>query len=345
MDILQITMKCFGLVSNMLSFTVVIQKSLRKLPTSRLMLGLAVADTLTLVHQLTQIEVSTHNISASVHHTHEDKDENESVHRLRCWFVQTFQLSSHLLIVYICSGRLVAISCLTKAKQINSLKVTNIIIGLIYVISAIFAALWTNLIDTDAEHCVSLNNHHFAPLSVYVPVPLVLIINTISIIKLLKIKGSSHVQIQDNYGHATIMLVAVSMQFTICTMPIFVHSIMVHLHEEEATWADKFGNVLITCNYSFNFFIYVLVGRKFRQELVRMFCKRNTVDPNLLQVPATHISINNRGSKYCRGVSNKRKGEEPSTLQQQAAIPDRSTKIFSLTPSWPTDEEQETANR
>ncbi|XP_014784041.2 thyrotropin-releasing hormone receptor [Octopus bimaculoides] len=95
----------------------------------------------------------------------------------------------------------------------------------------------------------------------------------------------------DSNRKLTLMLLTLSFMLLLTTLPLAVSLILAHFWNfsmsRDLAWAAKYqltktiAELMMYLNHSMNFILYCTMGRKFRQQVVRMFCNKNNMTKGL----------------------------------------------------------------
>ena len=135
-----------GLVGNMLSIIVMSHRAMRTMPISHVLLALAVMDSGCLLSQILHSGLmpwANHGVHIS-----------EVLIICGCWFGRSVHLASNLLVMQVGFERFVAIACMEKASNINSLFNIRVSIGCIVGFSIFFNAIWAGFLEAKGSDCV-----------------------------------------------------------------------------------------------------------------------------------------------------------------------------------------------
>lgn len=93
--------------------------------------------------------------------------------------------------------------------------------------------------------------------------------------------GGANKQKESKENNITVMLVVVVVVFIVCQMPALVYNVAFSIMGEqditkhlEFNYLGLIRNTMGHLNSAINFFIYCLLGKKFRQEFMLIFCKK-----------------------------------------------------------------------
>ena len=257
-----------GLVTNSLSIVVMMHEDSRKMPVSRLLIILAITDTISLFSEVNKlndiVQFFGGQLSMVACHT-------------AFWFKRLSGLMSHWLVVAVSIDRFIAVFLYLKASSISTVRNVNIVICSL---AAVFTVYVTIGIATDGrEKCLMLPTERtalimarvFGVLNLILPMPILIIINTVTAIKLFRQPPG-----QLKHRNLTIMLLVTTAVFILLTLPIYL-TFVTSLGDYPL--ARPIANWFLAVNYSSNFFIYVMVGKRFRRNMKAMFRRSTATHP------------------------------------------------------------------
>ena len=187
------------------------------------------------------------------------------------------------MLVFIGLERFIAVVFYMKAKKINTVRNANIVIVCTVVIYACFLILYTYLKEVKNGICLppgassSLANtvvsHTYGVVSLILPHVLLLIFNISIAVKFRQqsLVGTTH------HGNRTVVLMATMILFLALTTPIYILN-AVRLRTVVSAEVVKVMSLLTACNYSMNFFIYLIIWKSFRKTLFKLLgIRQNSV--------------------------------------------------------------------
>ena len=263
------TVGVIGIFANIFTIIVMVQKKIRKMAVSRLLIVLAVSDSICLFFNsslLNGVEIITTLNGCRVYF----------------WFRFTFAVVSHWLIVIIAGERLVAVCFFRQANQINTIRNGNIAMGGVFSAAGVFVLVevlqWSGVngacIFENINGASGKMARIYGLVYIFLPVPLLITMNTVTAVALC-CKGG---KMKKEHRNLTIMLLLITALFILLVLPgclAFSKIVVASKQVKEVT------QLILTFNYAVNFFIYVMVGSRFRENIVEMFRKSNALSPEL----------------------------------------------------------------
>ena len=258
-----------GSLANVFTIIVMLQKQSREMAVSRLIVVLAVSDSVNLWCASFNPEHILFN--------------GIKIHtfigcRIYFWFCLTFALLSHLVIMIISGERFVAVCFYAFASQINTIRNTNTaIIGVFCAAGSLVFMLQWNITSGDCILSNIINASRMTTIIyglVYLllPLPLLVIMNSATAFMLFFTKTG-----QMKYRNLTIMLLVTTVLYILLILP---NSVANHQQFSTSKVLKEIAQLLVTINYAANFFIYVMVGKQFRRTVRGIFCRNGTIGPN-----------------------------------------------------------------
>ena len=204
------TVGVIGVLANIFTVIVMIQKKIRKMAVSRLLLVLAVSDSVCLLSNsslFNGIEIVTTLNGCRVYF----------------WFRFTCGLLSHWLIIIIASERLVAVCFFQQAIQINTIRNANIAMGCVFPAAEVFVLVevlqWSGVngacIFENINRASGMMARIYGLVYIFLPVPLLITMNTITAVALC-CKGG---RMKREHRNLTIMLLLITALFILLVLP------------------------------------------------------------------------------------------------------------------------------
>ena len=260
------TVALIGFLANVFTIIVMVKKESRKISVSRLLVVLAVSDSMCLLCDSFRVEHITFNgieIPTLIGC------------RIYFWFHLTFALMSHWIIIIISADRLVAVCFYAQASRISTIRNANIAIGVLFCLSGTLVFFLQYNITPGACILTELMKgigHLFLiypTLYTALPVPLLIIINSVTVFMLCFKKAG-----QIKHRNLTSMLLATTALFIILVLPGFVAATR---RNHTSKVFQEVAQLMLTVNYGANFLIYVMFGKRFRKNMFAMFRRDTTV--------------------------------------------------------------------
>ena len=262
-----------GLLANLLTIVVMTTKDLRKVSISRLLLALAVCDSVCLCCN----GVNAENIASLMPRY---IIINWSGCKAFFWFRLTFSVMSHWLVLVISVERLIAVCLPLKARHINTNMKAYISLAAIMCIAGCYVTVWINQWHGISGACVFANIQGssrmlyiiYGMVYVIIPIPLLLATNTVIVVTLCR-KPLGQIK----HRNLTLMLLSTTAFFIVLVSPT---AIVFSPRYSASPSAKAITQFLTNVNYAGNFFVYVLVGKRFRKNMRALFRKKvNAVAP------------------------------------------------------------------
>ncbi|CAH1781136.1 unnamed protein product [Owenia fusiformis] len=294
-----------GVVFNILNFVVLTCTNMRKTSASLYLAVLAICDNINLLMTLTNHWlIQLFNI--------EYRKTNDALCRISLFLAYFLAHLSAWLLVAVTAERVVTVMfpmrardwCTLKTATINILILTAVIFVLnmhIFFVSGSGIIMWNG--ELWPVSCYSYNDDkHFNwkqniwpwidfAFAAFIPFTLILICNIIIISVVTKAhqRRRANMNVQDERDDATrsmtIMLIAVSLTFVILTLPITIYYILdaqitgdnpyeSHQHVADMRLFRSLATQLFFINCGINFLLYCITGKRYRTELVKLFCCR-----------------------------------------------------------------------
>ncbi len=206
------------------------------------------------------------------------------------WFLYyVFKHASVWVLVCMTGERCAAIMIPLKAKTFSNIKVAKIVSSVIVSVWVVLESQWFfTATKIEGNGAVCCNYFKYADFyEVFdnmfysiLPCVLIFVLNIVIISKLvlarLKYANSDQVStLSKNAVSTSIMLLSVSITFTVLTIPWAVIDILLYIFEYNVSKAVYvLGMVLFYTNHSCNAIMYALLGKKFRQEVIKFLCRR-----------------------------------------------------------------------
>ncbi|CAH1799714.1 unnamed protein product [Owenia fusiformis] len=311
----------FGLTGNVLSFLVMQFTSMNKTSSSIYLAALAIFDTGVLI-----VGLGRH--WARVMFAYRIRQTHEWACKVHVFFTYLFIDLSAWMLICVTIERVILVYLPLRAKSICTKTKTKIVICLVTLfLVGLNCHLMFTLGQRDfiwngkevSNNCVYLEGFDelhlkywpwiHASVASFVPFTVLLVSNTLIVLHLVKaatrrknqmnVTGSKQ---DDATRSMTIMLVMISLLFLCFTSPIVILDVVIPPEFKQFPMlADKARQKLIEpivhlCMYSnsaFNFVMYCLSGKKFRDSLRELFCGKKTtykVPPNSGQTNQTNVS-------------------------------------------------------
>ena len=295
---------CIGTVGNVLSFCVLMRRSMRVTSTYNYLAVLALVDTLVLYVGLLRkwlAHLDVYDITA-----HSDWS-----CKLINMIVYTLTVSSVWLLIAVTVDRYIATVHGIHAQTMCTRRRAARVITAILIFFTLFHShfLWTMELTkstyTDSFHCRSAANFVFFVEKVwpwidgflycFAPFAIILILNTMIIVQVIRSRRHRRnitrtfmtgeatplatPRYAENSFRVTVMLLLISFTFLFCTLPMAVVMIVrAFLSYENITLqqiasyrlASTISELLLYTNHSINFYLYLLSGHRFRQEMCSM---------------------------------------------------------------------------
>ena len=265
------TIVIIGFLANVFTIIVMTQKESRKMSVARLLVVLSVSDSVCLwcnsfnSEHITfiGIDIVTTFIGCKIYF----------------WFRFTFALVSHLLIVVISGERLVAVCFYLRASRINTIRNAHITAAGVFCISGGFTAAfilqWSGVngacIFDNIEGAKRSMTVLYSMLYILVPVPVLIIMNSITSFKLCSKQVG-----QIKHRNLTLMLLITTALFILFVLP---GCLAFNRRIGASPQMKELSQLFLTINYAANFFIYVIIGKRFRRNMCLMFRRNIAVSP------------------------------------------------------------------
>ena len=291
-----------GTVGNVLSFCVLMRKTMIGTSTYNYLASIAVLDTLVLCADCL--------INWLGNATAADKIADQSIWgcKLIHFVVYTVSVSSAWLLIAVTVDRYIAtvhgIHAMTMCTQRRAVKVITCIVACVTILHLHFT--WTmGLRESEKGYtCRSAVKYeylvdHIWPwidglMYCFAPFTIIATLNTLIIVQVAKSRRNRHRvseyrcngasspsrSISTNSYHVTFMLLVVSFTFLVCTLPTAVFAIyrdvfVAHYGGNLQQLANMVlfrtvSKLLLYVNHSINFYLYLLSGQRFRQEMCAM---------------------------------------------------------------------------
>ena len=303
-----VAISCIGIVCNVISLAVLCRLRMRVMPCAFLLISLSVVDEVASVLNL----LNTVNVFFLKH-----------AFNSNAWCTLSFVLTtssefaSVWILVAMTTERFIAVNFPLKMALWHTRRTMAMLVVLIVVMAFLQATptILTVRLQTTKVCGYSPENHEFwgiwnwvvSALIAYLPIILLTALN-FGLFKALKkaavnksalsISTSSHVNIASHTKQVTRMCLAVSIVFIFCLLPIacerpikhFMYdprnpiNVAVFVFLEYLTWC------LLALNHSINFFIYCFAGKRFRDELCIMCCRKTLPVNNKIRTMVTKLS-------------------------------------------------------
>jgi hypothetical protein len=207
-------------------------------------------------------------------------------------FARVFALTSHWIIVLIAAERFICVWMYYKAKKLYTAKTAGVCIVCICGMAVLCVSVLVGTSTAMNGQCITpgwvlfQTRYWMMPILfmvVYLPLPLVLlaIFNLLTAGKLWHKHSAGGGNMKQ--ANLTTMLLTTTALFMLLTTPHCVLQLpRVNSKLSSHTWIHL-ADVMLSTNYAINFFVYGLIGQKFRKELVKMFrCgKPNIIRPQV----------------------------------------------------------------
>ncbi|CAH1800935.1 unnamed protein product [Owenia fusiformis] len=249
-----------------------------------------------------------------------------SVHEWGCKLFESIYIFTSLsawMLVCVTIDRVIIVYLPLKAKSICTKNKTIIVICLVTLFTVGLNLHWIFSVGERlymGELYTCANKEAFedfiitywpwidAAFASFIPFTILVICNILIVVKLLKAgirrnkqMNASNSNMNDAVKSMTIMLVVISLLFICFTAPIVVDIAIFNLNydqqltttlaedaHDELRWAIV--NMLVYLNSAMNFFMYCLSGKKFRESLKDLFCRRKSAMRKSTYTSRTGIS-------------------------------------------------------
>ena len=276
----------FGIAGNTLSMAVHLHGRLRVLPATPYLVALAMADTLVLcvgVPHWWLEKAFTFNL----------RNTSDAGCKVHVFLTYLFPHISAWILVVVTVQRLASVCFPLKVKSLVT-RNKNILtlVSLSLIMTVIDAPMLWAASLTDGQCGLSSFGLTFWPAYVWMdftlanvaPFIIILISNLIIICKVLQAKRAREVnmnvqdQQNDQVVRLTLVLLTISFVFLLCISPATVYYIFESYkltpHEEMENFLHAIIHTLLYLNNAINFILYCVTGPIFREELLRIGCKR-----------------------------------------------------------------------
>ena len=296
-----------GTFGNILSFIILMHRSMRRQSTYIYLAVLSITDTLVIYIGLLPIwigELTGYNI----------RNQGNWTCKIINTVASTVSDYSVWLIIAVTVERYIAVchplKATTMCTRVRAIKVIMGLLALLLAINAHF--LWTvetQLFKHGGEYipqCVAARNFNMlveyvwpwmdAFIYSFLPFAVLMVLNVLIIRQVIKARrrreemrsagsgGSDHRRIQPESGSKlTVMLLTISFAFLLMTLPMNVLLIATAFWNSYANdlkivaqfkLTRTVTELLMYSNHSTNFFLYCATGQRFRQQLIQLICRR-----------------------------------------------------------------------
>lgn len=291
-----------GTVGNLLSFIILMRRSMRRYSTYLYLATLSITDTLVLYIGLLRLWVGELT-------GYDPEDQSDGMCKAINLVGYTISTYSVWLIVAVTVERFVAVCYPLRAPSLcNRRRACHVMLGLLVTLFCInLHFIWTAqiTIEQEKQYCDGGSNYVTLVTVVWpwvdaclysiLPSSVILILNIIIIRNVITAK-KSRAEMQSaggrkpdpRRGHETsykltFMLLTISFSFLITTFPMNISLISTPFY---STYSNRdpiiarfnlvraITTLLMFINHSINFFLYCATGQKFRQQLILMMCHR-----------------------------------------------------------------------
>lgn len=260
-----------GFLGNILIILVMLRKESRQKAIARLLLSLATCNNACLLSFTSGYIIYQTKVGEYV-------GNSLASCKVFIWFRLTFSLMSNWLIVFISVALFVTVCCPLRVHHVNTVRNTQIAIAVIFCIGGtinlvqvlpwrrlngecLFDNIDDNNADMDGRSLVVSIIYGFVFLML--PVPLLIVLNFINVFVFCR---KPHEEIK--HRNQTIMLLVTMIVFILLVLPLVL---AYSIHVPASKKVKEVTQLLLTVNYSIQFFIYVVVGRQFRMNLCSVF--------------------------------------------------------------------------
>ncbi|XP_078575049.1 putative G-protein coupled receptor 139 [Branchiostoma floridae x Branchiostoma japonicum] len=325
-----------GVPGNVLSFVVMMGPRLRKAPSSLYLAALAVVDTIFLLTSVgLQILHDEDIIHASDVYCKLTKFLVRSSGYLSAWITTAFTVERYIAVCH--PMRRSALCTMDKTRKV--------LLGMVLVVCSVSCLEFWAQVERE-NMCVFRDPQTWLNITIYdmtagrlIPTAAVGVINIVIVIRVLQTQKNRQnlskcaKETEKRQNQITVVLFTVSTTFFLLTVPqsvSVVYDLSSHggLHgglqdiDEDTLFRKQVTNhtlaLMFKLNFSVNFILYCVTGRRFREAFLRIFCRCLPVEyrggKRELLYKSSRFTQSTRFSNYCHAVQQQGSASTPMGL-------------------------------